>query len=553
MPMKVLFKNQKISSINILAFILIFLFGISGVYSLHYFGISWDEGLGNLFFGERYLLFFQTQQEKFLDFKANLSYHSTTGLNLFLSPLRGMPYQHPPIIDVPSAWIMHMFSYGLGWLDPVAAFHVLKVFITVLFLFVIYVFFRKRLGNMVSFWALLFLVSFPRLWGDMQINPKDIPSLAIFTFFICSYIYWYEKPGWKRAILVGICFGLGLGNKANILFAPLVILIGWFPWRWQGKFWTEVLVHIKQTWFYYLSFGLVSVGIYLCTWPYLYNHPERIFQYFRSMATQGDRVIQYIWSIEPFAHMAATMPEIMLIFLLIGILCSKKLSKNFKYPWVRLFLVWFILPIFRISMPGQINFDGIRHYYEFLPAAAILAGFGVYIFGTWIEKWFVNIYKIAPYIIGILIVGIGFLNFKNYFPYTYIYYNQLFGGITGAARYFSENDTTDYWAVSYREGLNWINIHAEPNSSIYVPVASWLVEIPEKIWIRKDLKVINNENSDSVKVQSNSVYVMFINRPGYYNSIAADLRRSNQLPVYQSVVAGKPILFIYQINPVTIQ
>jgi len=31
----------------------VIVFGLSGVITLHNYGITWDEGLGNLFFGER--------------------------------------------------------------------------------------------------------------------------------------------------------------------------------------------------------------------------------------------------------------------------------------------------------------------------------------------------------------------------------------------------------------------------------------------------------------------------------------------------------------------
>jgi hypothetical protein len=543
-------KIKSSSKTTYFSILLILVFGLSGIASLHNLGISWDEGLGNMFFGERYLLFFQNQQEKFLDFKANLSFHNTTGLNLYLSPLRGMPYQHPPIIDVPSAWMMQTLAYKLGWMDPVDGFHIIKILLTILFLFVFYFFIRKRLGEITAFWSLLFLLTFPRLWGDMQINPKDVSSLVFFAFVIIAYIYWYEKPDWQRAILVGVCFGLGLGNKANILFAPFVILFGWLPWKFEFMFWTDVLEHIKKTWFQYLLMGLVSCGIYVGTWPYLYGHPERILLYFRSMAAQGDRIIQYFWSLEPMEHMLATMPELMILFLFIGIFSFKTIRKNNYSPWFRLSLVWFILPIFRISMPGQINFDGIRHFYEFLPAAALLAAFGVNTVFHWLKNKSILQFKIVPFLLGTIILVAGLINFNNYFPYTYIYYNQIVGGIHGADRIFSENDTTDYWAVSYREGIKWLNANAEPESKLYVPVASWLVEIPAKIWIRPDIHIITGENSDSIYFQQKSVYVMFINRPGYYNTIIETILKEKSKPVFVRTVAGKPIMFIYQIRSV---
>jgi uncharacterized membrane protein len=267
------------------------------------------------------------------------------------------------------------------------------------------------------------------------------------------------------------------------------------------------------------------------------------------MATQGDRIIQYLWSFEPLEHMLATMPEFMIAFLILGIWLFFKpgLNRDSHYP--RLLLVWLIFPILRISMPGQINFDGIRHYYEYLPAAAVIAGYGANYFLEWIKNKINPTSRVLPSILGLMIVSAGMFNYSNYYPYTYVYYNHLVGGITGAEKIFSENDTTDYWGISYREGLEWINAHAEQNSKIYVPVASWLVEIPAKIWMRQDLSVVNGENTDSVWVQENPVYVMFINRPGYYNNIVERILIGNQKPVFQRIVSGKPILFIYKIEP----
>ena len=40
-----------------MALILVLVFLVSGVLTLPQYGISWDEGLGNLFFGERYFYY----------------------------------------------------------------------------------------------------------------------------------------------------------------------------------------------------------------------------------------------------------------------------------------------------------------------------------------------------------------------------------------------------------------------------------------------------------------------------------------------------------------
>ena len=45
---------------------------------------------------------------------------------------------------------------------------------------------------------------------------------------------------------------------------------------------------------------------------------------------------------------------------------------------LRLFLiVWVAVPVGRVTMPGMLNFDGIRHFIEFYPALCVLAGLGL--------------------------------------------------------------------------------------------------------------------------------------------------------------------------------
>ena len=529
-------------------FFLIIIYGICGIYSLQYFGISWDEGLGNMFFGERYMMYLQTGQDKYLDFKADLNYQTTTDLDLTKSGFRNLPNHFPPIMDISSAWMMHTFAYSLKLLNPVDAFHLLKIIFMILFFIIYFEFVLKKLGLKIAYWSIIFLLTFPRLWGDMEINPKDIPSMIIFTFVIFAFIAWYENPSLHQAIFVGFLFGCGLGIKANIIFAPIIILLGWYPWKWSCRFWTDVVPHLKNYWVHYLIMGSTSICVYLVSWPYLYGHPERILDYFKTMIKQGDRVIEYVWSSEPLAHIVATMPELMFIFLLIGIVSifSVKLGPQ---PWKRLLLIWLIFPILRISIPGQVNFDGIRHFYEFLPAAAIIAAIGINKSIIKLQEMKIQFRRIVPILATIVILTTGFLNYKMYFPYTYIYYNQFVGGLPGAGHFFSGNDATDYWAVSYREGLEWIDSHSEKDAKLYVPVAGWLVEIPRRIWLRPDIELIPEEESDSIFSDTNHVYLMFINRPGYYNDIVKRILSEGNQPVFIRTVAGYPILFIYSYSP----
>ena len=46
---------------------------IAGVASLHQYNVTWDEALGDLFFGQRYFSFFTSFDRRYLDFRPTLA------------------------------------------------------------------------------------------------------------------------------------------------------------------------------------------------------------------------------------------------------------------------------------------------------------------------------------------------------------------------------------------------------------------------------------------------------------------------------------------------
>ena len=69
----------------------------------------------------------------------------------------------------------------------------------------------------------------------------------------------------------------------------------------------------------------------------------------------------------------------------------------------------------------------------------------------------------------------------NLHPYEYVYYNELVGGDRGAFRRFE----MDYWAISYKEAVNYLNQNAPPDSTVVVWGPSQLV----RKYIRPDIEV----------------------------------------------------------------
>jgi hypothetical protein len=450
--------------------VLVFL--VCGIATLPQYGLTWDEGLGNLFFGERYFYYLTTFTDKFLDFKANLAVTQKLPLNLFFSPYHDHPYLYPPLADTLSAASMHLFSYSLHWLDPVDGFHLFKVILAALFLWFFYRFAEKRLGKLASFFAVLFLAVFPRFWGDMHFNPKDVPEMIFFGLCVMAYVSWFEHPHWAKALGVGLLAGAALAVKVNAVFIPIILILGVWPWDLRDPAsWLALAKDLLRHLHHYALMALSCAGLYYLSWPYLYGNPLLARTYFSFMATQEGRVGWLAWSWQPLTQVLTTIPEVLLVLFLLGLaLACRQLFKEKAMIW-RLLLVWCLLPIFRISLPGMVNFDGIRHFLEFLPAAMLLAGSGaaslVKLISRDRPRW-----KLAVSLAVVLLLGINTANILvRYYPYEYIYYNSLIGGLSGARQVFGQSEVTDYWASSYRQGLQWVDQNAPSGSNLQVPVA----------------------------------------------------------------------------------
>ncbi|NPV56170.1 MAG: hypothetical protein HPY76_05770, partial [Anaerolineae bacterium] len=184
------------NSWHLMALLVVVVFIASQVSTLSSFGLAWDEGLGNLFFGERYTYYWQTFQHKYLDFRTELAYHDTTAINTYLSPFRDYPYEFPGFWDTLSAGCMRLLAYRWGWLDAVDAFHLPTILLTGQFLWLFFSWVQRRLGGLTALLALVMLTSFPRLWADAHFNIKDVPEMAFFGLAVMAYAKWYKDPSW---------------------------------------------------------------------------------------------------------------------------------------------------------------------------------------------------------------------------------------------------------------------------------------------------------------------------------------------------------------------
>jgi hypothetical protein len=516
-----------------------------GTITLPKYGLTWDEGLGNLFFGERYCHFFATLDPAYLDFqKTDLSIHQRP-FNLALSPFRLHPEQYPPLADTVSAAAMELLAFRMAWLDPVDAFHLPKVLLCGLLLWGLFAFASRRFGPWTALGAVVLLASYPRFWGDMHFNPKDIPETVFFSLTIITFVAWWRQPSWRRALGVGSVWGCALAVKANAVFVPVILVLAAVPWRLHPRPWSGAWLHARRYAGHYALMVGSGLAVHVATWPYLFANPLRLLGYY-SFINARARGGAPGWNWDALWQTFATMPEVMVLLFLMGIVLAIKLRHSAQGPTLRLLVVWAGVPILRNSLPGTINFDGIRHFQEFLPPACLLAAFAVAFVVAWVgQRWPARRW-VGVGVVGLVLGANLAWIFARYAPYEHLYFNSLVGGIAGANRTYAVPETTDYWASSYREGERWLNDAAERNAVVHVPVAPWLVTMTARIWLRPDIGVIPANAVEPSVLGDHPVYIMFVTRAGWYTDIAKHCVQ-HLSPIHQVLVDGFPVLQIYHL------
>jgi 4-amino-4-deoxy-L-arabinose transferase-like glycosyltransferase len=530
-------------------FAIVFL--IVGAFTLKDFGLTWDEGLGNMFFGERYLNYWMTLNPEFLDCNKSIVLYPQHQLNLNLSPLRNNPYEFPGLSDTLAAGTMYLFSYMLNWLSPIDAFHLFSILLATLFLWLLFRFVASRMGKFTAIMAMLLLATFPRFWADMHFNVKDIPETIFFGLTIMGYWVWNENPSLKKALITGLLFGCALGTKANSYFIPFFILIAILPWNFKKQSWLSVLKRFRDYFWHYIIIGVTSLSLYIISWPYLHSNViKNIRPYIGSLIHHGTKSNLSL-NIEPIIQVFTTMPEVMLIFFLLGFAFMAYKAIKTESTLLRMILIWAAFPILRVILPGANNFDGIRHFLEFVPAAAIIAGYGASQLVNLIRK-LRDLSKFSIQLVLILLVIINVFQYTIlFYPYLHTYYNQFEGGLNGARNGFLKGDATDYWGSSYRQGMEWINENAPQDSIVSALMADWIVNISGPVFLRKDLIVMPASNLPDFSIMKQAdvpTYLMFITRDGFYtDEIEYSINRGTL--VHEIVVDNVVIMQIYRFGP----
>jgi hypothetical protein len=282
------------------------------------------------------------------------------------------------------------------------------------------------------------------------------------------------------------------------ILAPLAgLLIGYFALRILGKKSLPILA----------VYAVIAIVTMYFTWPYLWPDPLRGLLESLAVMSQYPWKGQVLFNGQYYASTAlpySYLPVLLAVqftepvwpLFLIGILALRR--NNFVLFSA---LSWFVLPLTALIVLRAPFYDNTRQIFFILPPVFLVAGLGV--------EWLLN--RIARPEVRALIVVLavlpGLVAGIRLHPYEYVYYNSLVPEPEGRFE-------LDYWATSYREAVDWLNVNAPANANVLAVGPAHIAEL----YARADLTV----RPDPAETNERFDYVIITSRYDYDRTLYPD-------------------------------
>ena len=465
---------------------------------------------------------------------------------------------HPPVNGILSAITNDIFYQKLGILDDVAGYQIAIIISSFLLVLAVSIFVFLNFGFTASVVSVIFLSFYPLFFAESQFNIKDPVEASFFGLTIISFYFGATKRSPSLILAAAIFGGLAVGTKFNALFIPFV-LIPWFGhyiyrnkkvgYFLKGK---TKAIDYKIIIVLLLS-PLIALSLLYITWPYLWTNPLQnllnVLIYYKEIGTGVSDSLKpflfYGWNTYPLIWLIFTTPVPVLAFCILGIAVSLRrlyrketgAEKNSIYALV---LLWFLVPLLRVSIPGSNIYGGVRQIMEIVPAIAVLSGIGAsYLVNMPIQKSKTVRFMLIFLVLASMVFVIG--ENLSIHPNENVYFNQIAGGLSGAKRMNIPSWGSSF-GNTYMQGVAWLNDNAPANAKLGLPIGN-MVNIP-RTRLRKDIDFSNDNFSGFTMEGEYEIELAHDYSPKEWFSYQY-LERF-LVPVYQVNVQGVPILKIWK-------
>lgn len=323
--------------------------------------------------------------------------------------------------------------------------------------------------------AMAALALTPLYYGHQFNNSKDIPftALLVWTLYaIVAAAREVPQVSLRRALFAAVMMGLTLGVRVGGVF-----VFGYLGLLWAvtlgvrarregrlpqapeiGRLAGRLALMVVVAWLVMIAF-----------WPWAqvapFTHPFEAFgvasrfyfpypQLFMGVSIRTDPPpLSYIpiW-------FGVVLPEYYAAGAAAGLVLAWRAWRRRSIQTPRALEIAFLLftvvfpPLMVVALRSTL-YDGVRHLMFVLPSLCVLIGVAL---AAWMDD------ERLPKMWKAVVVGLAaasalatVVELVRLHPYEMIYFNRFVGGLPGGAARFE----TDYWGLSYREGMEWLIRH----------------------------------------------------------------------------------------------
>jgi hypothetical protein len=344
------------------------------------------------------------------------------------------------------------------------------------------------LAGIESAWlGALILALFPTFWGHSFFNPKDIPFAAMFTLGTFSGSLLLDKYfktenqtiklGFNSltlySCLYGIIAGLITGIRIGGFFILFYFIFAHLVARWNLKTILKTIGRFLPLYAIIILFWAITTYI---VYPAAWRNPITWFIeaitlmskyniWDNTVLFDGENIpgrsLPWYYLPQLFSLTTPVLWQIAAVGFTVVILTKMtKLTPNQRACALITLLQAFLLPTVAILRQSTL-YDGIRHFLFVIPALAALASTAIIWTYHKIKQKSIKIFLTTLFILNCSVIVYDMISLH---PYEYTYYNRAYGGLKAA----HGQQETDYWGLSLKEGMEWLNQNAAANSTVVV-------------------------------------------------------------------------------------